>query len=840
MFNLNISIGTLIIPLIALVYFVFQVYKHWKELYFKRRRLWLAARILLIISLIVVLSGHPLELASKDTSTIFLIDSSLSMKSLSGEIEKYLNEQLMHKKSKDKIAVISFGRDYMIEIPLQNNIDNVNLSSEPNSNFTNIEGAVDFAINYFPEGTNRRLVIISDCKENLGNVSSLHNKLRAKEINLEIYPMNNDIRQDVQLTSLEIPENFYDNGDIQIDLRLDSNITSVGTFFLYCENEQVLADRLEVTTGENIFKFNIPLKERESIEFKGEISFEGDKNLRNNKLSKTIEFNDSPRVLILGEGEDTEVIKSLTESIGLKVMTYSPEEVPHDINFISKFQGIFLVNVPHDKLDPDFELNLSKAVKELGTGLMVIGGEESFAMGEYKDTLLEEMLPVSCHMKGKKKKSNVGLILAIDCSGSMDEESNGIKKIDMAKEAAIRSLEILEDEDYLGVLGFSDTLEWIVPFEQVIDKDSIKHKIGRLSSKGGTLILPSVAKSIEKLEGAPVKIKHIILLSDGQGEKSGYDEQIKKMEDNKITLSSIAMGSDADVDMLKELSDDTNGRSYMVKGFENIPKIFVKETYLATKKYINNEEFDPLQVDAFDYFPSTYLPPLKGYMGTGIKENASLILKTHLDDPLLATWRYGLGKVLVWTSDLNGRWSNHWIKWDGFYSQWSGLINWYISNEFEGRMNVELIKDGGEVKVLGAVKSQKKKEEMEIVFESPEGLKKNISMEQISPGKYSGKFYLNKAGNYLVNIRLKNRDEIIESVSRRIHMDYSPEYLLDNGDGVDNLRTLANRTQGRIIDEKVNIFEQPLIKSRSEFDIGFILLPFALLLFIFDIAVRKI
>ncbi|WP_432402886.1 VWA domain-containing protein [Wukongibacter sp. M2B1] len=840
MFNLNISVKTLIIPLIGLVYFVFQVYKHWKELCFKGRRLWLAARILLIISLIVVLSGQTLELASKDTSTIFLIDSSLSMKSLSNEIEKYLNEQLMNKKSRDKIAVIGFGRDYMIEIPLQNNINNVNLSSEPNPNFTNIEGAVDFAINYFPEETNRRLVIISDCKENLGNVSSLHNKLRGKGINLEIYPMSNDIRQDVQLTSLEIPKNFYDNGDIQIDLRLDSNITSVGTFFLYCENEQILADRLEVTTGENIFKFNIPLKERESIEFKGEISFEGDKNLRNNKLSKTIEFNDSPRVLILGEGEDTEVIKSLTESIGLKVMTYSPEEVPHDINFISKFQGIFLVNVPHDKLDPDFELNLSKAVKELGTGLMVIGGEESFAMGEYKDTLLEEMLPVSCHMKGKKKKSNVGLILAIDCSGSMDEESNGIKKIDMAKEAAIRSLEILEDEDYLGVLGFSDTLEWIVPFERVIDKDSIKHKIGRLSSKGGTLILPSVAKSVEKLEGAPVKIKHIILLSDGQGEKSGYDEQIKKMEDNKITLSSVAMGSDADVDMLKELSDNTNGRSYMVKGFENIPKIFVKETYLATKKYINNEEFDPLQVDAFDYFPSTYLPPLKGYMGTGIKENASLILKTHLDDPLLATWRYGLGKVLVWTSDLNGRWSTHWIKWDGFYSQWSGLINWYISNEFEGRMKVELMKDGGEVKVLGAVKSQKKKEEMEIVFESPEGLKKYISMEQISPGKYSGKFYLNKAGNYLVNIRLKNRDEIIESVSRRIHMDYSPEYLLDNGDGVDNLRTLANRTQGRIIDEKVNIFEQPLIKSRSEFDIGFILLPFALLLFIFDIAVRKI
>ncbi|SHJ87595.1 VWA domain-containing protein [Paramaledivibacter caminithermalis] len=841
MLSLDNNIGLLIIPLIILGYFIIQGFNCWRQLPFKRKKLWVISRILLILSLAGVLSGMTLELNSKNTTTIFLVDRSLSMKDSVDEIEIYIKNQLSNKKNRDKAAIISFAGDTMIDIPIQRVIDKVNLSSEPNPNFTNIEYAVDFALDYFPKDTNRRLVLITDGRENMGDVASILDRLEDNKINLYVYPLGSGVNQDVQLTSLDIPENIYQRGKIPVTLKLNSNVTSKGTFFLYSKDQQLLMKKLKVNPGENIFKFHIPLKSRKSIEIKGEINFDGDKNLRNNIANKIIEIDKQSKILIVGYEEDIKIINSLVNSAGLDAVKYSPEEVPDNMNFISKFQGVFIVNVPHSRLTSNFENNLKKCVKELGTGLMIVGGENSFALGGYRNTVLEEILPVSCHMKGDKKKPNTGLILAIDCSGSMEDESHGIKKIEMAKEAAIRALEILESKDYLGILAFSDTLEWIVPFGPVDDKESIIHNIEKLSSKGGTLILPGLKKSIEELKHAPVKIKHLILLSDGQGEKKGYEPYFQQMKENKITLSSVAVGSDADLEVLKKLSDNGKGRNYIAKSFETIPKIFAKETYLATKKYINNDEFQAIQVQDTDYFPRLPLPSLKGYIGTGIKENASIILKTPLDDPLLAYWRYGLGKVIAWTSDLNGKWSHEWIKWRGFRDQWLGLINWCISNNFKEKMEVQLETNGGEVKVIGSVASPEQDEYMEIVVLQDSGnLRDEILMDQISLGKYSGKFYLAQAGDYLITVRLKNNDEIIDSLSKKIHLSYSIEYSINNGSGIKKIQSLANIAKGKVINKDDNVFQQPIIKNKSKTDLNFILLPLSLLLFIFDIALRKI
>lgn len=844
-YNGEINIRILIFSLIILGYFGFRIKNDYKSIKPKRRRYWIIIKALTILCLVLSLSGLSAEFKARNTTTLFLVDSSISIEDNKKKIEEYINKQLTFMESKDKIGIIAFGKEPMVELAVTDDIEDISLTSQPNPYFTDIQEAVSFAVDYFPEKTNKRLVLITDGRENSGNAVEVINRLKEKKINLEIYPINNQKKSDVQLTSIKVPDSIYKVDNIPFELTVDSTLDTKGTFYLYSGNDLLIKKELEVSKGQNILNYNISLNNRKNMDYRGEIAFEKDNNLKNNKVTGRVNIGDMPRALVIGKKEDGQILYSLLKSLDINTLMYEPKEVPDNIEFLSQFNGVFLVNIHHDNISSKFEANLNKCVKELGTGFMAVGGEESFALGGYKDTVLEDMLPVRCKMKGNKKQPNTGLVLVIDSSGSMEDESDGVKKIDMAKEAAIRSIEILQENDYIGVLAFSDILQWIIPLRPTENKEKINKDIEKLGAKGGTLIVPALDEGIKKLQHAPVKIKHLILLSDGQGEKEGYEAYISKMKENNITLSTVAMGQDADLEVLKRLAQETKGRSYLVKDFSSIPKVFAKETYLATKKYMNNEEFTPIQLESTEYFERDKLPDLKGYIGTGIKDEAALILKSPLDDPILAQWRYGLGQVIVWTSDLNGKWSDSWIRWEKFQTKWSSIISFIISDKTHERIEVDLNRNKGKIDAFAAITNPKNNERIEMVVKGAEEYKEDISLKQVSTGKYRGSFVLPKEGTYYITAKLVSDNEAIERITKTINLDYSPEYELDRGRGIKTLTELSNIADGRLINgglinKDINVFKQPIRKSKTVMNLSFILLPLALLFYIVDIALRKL
>ena len=649
------SISPLLWGLLLAGYFIVAGFLVRKGLSQRKRRWWLTCRVLIVTCLALVLAGAGMALTPRVTTTIFLVDNSLSVREQKAAITEYINEQLGFKNSKDQVGVITFAGKPMVEIPVTGKVNEVELTARPDPNFTDLERAIDFALACFPQGTNRRLVLFSDGQENAGSVASLGEKLRNSKVNLLVYPLLREQRQDVQFSSLDIPTDIFSAARLPVEVTLESTWAAQGTLYLYAGGKQVLQKEVAVKEGANYLEFDIPNGNQETIVCRGEIDFKGDTNPGNDKLTTTVVGRNRPQILVVGAEEDVEIINSLLESLPVGYRHYQPSLVPETMGFLAGFQAVILVNVPQDTIAGNFEKNLARCVQEIGTGLLVIGGESSFALGGYEQTLLEEMLPVRCRMKGNKKQPNLGLILSIDASGSMEDESAGIKKIELAKEAARRTVEILEPEDYLGILAFADTLEWIVPYGPAEDKSAIKESIGKLGSKGGTLIIPSLAETLNTLQESSVKIKHAILLTDGQGEQEGFQAYAEAMQENKITLSTVAVGQDADGRILAYLADSTGGRKYFAADFHSVPQIITRETYLATRKYLNNEEFTPIQVQETRYFPAVPLPPLKGYVGTGLKDRANLILKSPEDDPVLATWNYGLGKTAAWTSDLNGQ-----------------------------------------------------------------------------------------------------------------------------------------------------------------------------------------
>ncbi|MDD3903462.1 MAG: glutamine amidotransferase [Sphaerochaeta sp.] len=70
-------------------------------------------------------------------------------------------------------------------------------------------------------------------------------------------------------------------------------------------------------------------------------------------------------------------------------------------------------------------------------------------------------------------------------------------------------------------------------------------------------------------------------------------------------------------------------------------------------------------------------PPLLGYQETVLKEGATLVAKTQYGHPLIASWEYGKGRSLAWTTDIGPHWCpTSFTEWVGYEKFWQQAMVW--------------------------------------------------------------------------------------------------------------------------------------------------------------------
>ncbi|WP_054875808.1 VWA domain-containing protein [Oxobacter pfennigii] len=829
----------LMLFLAALVYFVYEAFKM-KELWSRKKLIsWLGARLGILILLFLAWKGFGINLTNNETTTIFLADASLSVSEYKKEIEDYINYEIENKSKNERYAVIGFGEDTVIEVPLTYEKQVVRLSSNVKNNFTNLEKALDFSIDYFPENNNKKLVVITDKNENKGDINALRDKVKKKNVNIMVKEINNYKEMDVQLSSIEGPDNIEGYESIPLRVVLESNYEDSGYIYIYMNGSRVIASQVQAVPGENIYEYTLPLEGQNEIFIRGEIDFPGDENKFNNTFSLERRAGGIAKVLVISEKEEDERnINRLLDNLKIERVNYAPGALPDDLNFLSDFNLVILANTEYQNLPQGFADNLEKAVGNFGTGFLAVGGENSFALGGYEDTKLEGILPVSSRMQGKREQGDTGLVLLVDCSGSMDDEAGSVKKIELAKKGAAEAIKALEEEDYIGVLAFSDTLEWVVPYQKAGDKDRLTDEVEKLKSKGGTLIIPGLIDAAETLKNSEVKVRHIILLTDGQAEKDGFDKYIEEMKENNITLSTVAVGEDCDREVLDYLSGSLEGRQYYSTDFRTVPQIISKETRISQKKYLNNDAFEPKEYGNLFNTGGYELPDLKGYMGTGIKNGAEMMLASHYEDPILAVWDYGIGKAGAWTPDLSGKWSEDWIGWEGFNRYWSSIIDYLKKGDGGKNIRLRIDKEGGNVGLLAVYEGPYTEGEVSCTVTGPDNLEESINMVLSEKGEYAGSFSLNKEGRYKFTAFLKEGETVTERVEKSIYLDFSPEYELKY-DEIKNMDRLIAECNGKYLNSNESVFDEAVLnKNVSYMDLSFIMLPMALLIFLVDILLR--
>src|SRR5512144_3144114 len=156
----------------------------------------------------------------------------------------------------------------------------------------------------------------------------------------------------------------------------------------------------------------------------------------------------------------------------------------------------------------------------------------------------------------------------------------------------------------------------------------ISNDISRLQSGGGTNIYPGLKEAYEILQGINAKVKHVILLSDGEAPTDGLVELIQDMRSARITVSSVGVQG-ADRNLRSMISDAGEGRLYMVEDLGALPKIFMKETQEAQKSQLVEDVIRvrvAKKVEAIEGTNVENAPALHGYVTTKPNPTAETLL----------------------------------------------------------------------------------------------------------------------------------------------------------------------------------------------------------------------
>lgn len=828
----------LFIPAIAIVVWWLKTQKRVKG---SKRYLIAITRLLILTLLILALTGIELLFPISGETVVFVLDKSASMKNNTEAVE-YIQEAIDNKQENDKYAIISVGTKAVVEQPMSNN-NQISIGANINPNGTNIADGIRLANGMIPNNSNGRIVLVSDGLDTYGNLYNEVNLAKEQGNIIDGYLITNNVEEEVLISSIDVPNKLYLNEEFEGYINIESNITTTGLLRIYEGNSEISTKEINIEKGDNAFIFQSKASEEGFHKFRAELIAANDTLNVNNQAFAYTEVQGKPRILIVEghAGAGGNLVNAL-RSNKTNIDVISTQQLPNQLEEYKQYTSIILSDVQATQITNKDMSSINTAVRDMGIGLIMTGGYDSFGLGGWFQTPIEEALPVYMDLRGKKELPSLGLMLVIDKSGSMSGDPyGGFSKIELAKEAALRSIDMLHKQDYIGVVAF-DSQPWVViEPESAENIKEIEEKISGIYADGGTDIYPALLEGYNQIKKLDTQRKHIILLTDGQSAtNNSYEQLLNEAKENNITVSTVAIGEGADTQLLEYIANLGNGRFYFSNDSSSIPKIFSKETALASRAYVVDKPQIPIKLSTYQWTTlEDNLPIIDAYIATTPKQTAETYLTSSDNDPILTRWKYGLGRSVAWTSDIEGKWSKDWVIWDNFVKLWNQIVEWTYPNVSDNNWQVETNVEGINGTITVTIPSNNLPQGMSATIINSDIESEIINLKPIAPNKLQGNFKVDKNGTYIIQITEMENNNIIASQTEGLNISYSPEYRnLNNNNNI--LAEIVELGSGQIITDPKELFNNSSKNSweKKNIDIYFIIL--ATVLWPFDIFIRRI
>ena len=785
-------------------------------------------RYVIIALTVLALAGMSLLTASPDRTAFLLVDVSASVNE---EETLRLARETLENSGDRKTGVIAFGGNAAVERSLNQTAPLGDLTGRVDRSGSDLNSALQLASALLPTDTNGGIAVISD-----GRVTGEEAFFRSAG-GLPVNVLKTETRggTDAQVTNVSVPSSLYTGQKYTTVVTVHANTAGEATLLLTRDRGEAQTKTVTLRKGENTFAFEAVAGDAGVCTMEAQVLLNGDSVSANDSGAAWTTIAGKPSVLIVeGQNGAGAELEKMLKAAGMQVHTLPVTMLPEQLSGLMEYHAVALVNVDADKLTETQITTLDTASKEMGVGVAVFGGDSSYALGGYRGSKLEEMLPVTIDVRNRMELPTTALVLAIDKSGSMTETSYGVSRLQLAREAACAALEVLNERDQAGVICFDDAGKWVVPLSYVTDVAAMQEQVATIRPGGGTAFYSPLMMAYEALKTASAQYKHVIFLTDGEAGDTGYMDVVRKMAASGITVTTVAVGDGADYVGTGKIAEIGGGRMYAAGPFDSLPRIFTKETMMISGSYVQNRVFTPVITDSeMTDFPG--FPELGGYLATTEKPLATVALCSDRKDPILAWWQHGAGRVLCWTSDVQGGWSGAFLNWDRAAEFFSGMISFILPDRSgEGELTLADGKISWEAEVPAETAGAF------VTLIRPDGEKETVRLEKITDNRFEGETDTSLAGAYAARIETEDGSgRVISSTSGGAVVSWTAEYDQRQED-TGALETLARETGGKVCENIEELLDFRDTAARKRTDLTALLAGLALLLFLFDVAQRRL
>lgn len=840
-----------------------------------RGRLAMIVRSLVVVLLVLVVAGVHKILKNEDLTVLFLLDQSRSIPvEIRRQAEKFIAAACRSMRPDDRAAVITFDGGTGIEqLPSRPGPEGGLHMPPPfpdgrDPDRTNIAQGLRMAAAAALDTTNNRVVLLTDGNQNVGDLMTEVKAARANKIALDVVPLRFQRGAEVVFEQLRVPP--YANLHEQILLRpiLRSDRQADGTLLIYQKvgGEEELIDldpdsdnsgiRVTLNPGRNAFAVRLPIKTARVHEYRGVFvpdNKAADALLQNNEARAFTNVEGRRTVLFVGALGTMEDDQPLVEALAkeeINVEYVTSDAAVLDASSLQDYAAVVLANVPAEHFSASQQTALATYVRDLGGGLLMLGGEDSFAAGGWQGSVVEEVMPVRFDVDAVREIPRGALAIVMHSCEMPEGNKWGI-------EVAVAALKTLSRLDYFGVVGWTFTgTNWEVPMQVASDKTGIIARI-RVMQNGD---MPDFESSMQMAYDGLMSCndaaqRHMIIISDGDATPPST-MLINKLVGARITCSTVTIFPHGGGEpTMQEIARTTKGRHYLLNrpGDERqLPKIFVKEARVVRRPLIRNKDFIP-QVrphlsDIMEGVGKDF-PMLKAYVVTTPRKVADveMPLVTDTGDPLLAHWWCGFGRTVAFTSGMWKHWGAAWPAWSGYSKLWAQAVRWTmqqgsaadfdVSTTLDGNEGHVVIETGGDPDRAAAVGP------LVARVVKPDNTATELPVQQTGPGRFEGRFKLDQMGAYLVNLQAAaGADGKPALIRTGLTLAYSPEFK-DNATNESLLREILDESAGRLLsfeDDGRTVFARDLPPTISRLPIWDFLIKLAIFLFLLDVTVRRI
>jgi uncharacterized membrane protein len=868
----------------------------WRSLHMRtvRKTTIIVARFAVLLVISMMLAGASVERQTERMTVIALVDVSGSVRdfartpevpvegygrSTTDYLRWWFREASQDRRPDDRFGMIAFdGSTFTVAVPTTGDYPDSQLDVRLVDG-TNMEQALRLARALFPPDTANRLVLAGDGNETTGNFLAALRETTGGELTLagdgatprtipvDVLPLSYRVDQEVVVEAVDVPPSAPAGSAITMRVTLLATNATRGMLQVSADGEMLdlnggrsgTGKPVQLEPGKNIELVTIPLSDRVIHRFEAyfqPLADSADRLVGNNRGEAVTVSPGEGRVLIVDNQDEPtgELLERTLRRMNVEVERVLSTQLPYDLLSYQAYDLVLLNNVPAEQVLPPLQKLLTEYVANLGGGLVMIGGADSFGAGGWNDTPLEEILPVKLDLPEQLVIPSAAVAFVLDSSGSMSRSVFGTNQSQqqVANEGAALAIQTLDRQDLVTVIAFDNRPHEVVPLSRNDDPQATMNLVRSIAPGGGTNLYPALQEAYQSLRDAEAQIKHVIVLSDGRSMPGPFIDLARRMYDEDITVSAIAVGDEADDAALSAVADAGGGQFYRVYQPQTLPRVFVREVRIVRKPLVREGRFDPVILPSGSPITMnlSQAPPLGGLVLTQPREEEKITLAAVDPEglPVLAHWNVELGRVAAFTSGAATDWAEAWLRSPAYAELWGAIArviarpaasqNSELTTQFEGntlRIRLDAANREGDPLDLLTVPGS---------LYTPAGERVDISLEQTGPGTYEAVAPAAEAGNYVIALAPRKGSTPLPPVVAGAGRSTGPEYASLEAN-LPLLQRTAELSGGRLLDierpEEAELYAEALrqpVEARQP--IWLTLAWWCLPLLLLDVATRRI